>query len=304
MSIYKLFPAIKRPIWSGHNLQKFKTGCEGKIGETWELSFIDGSQSQIEGQPIDSIIKKEEWGSVCEKLDKFPLLIKLIDAGEKLSVQVHPDSEYAKKHSLIDGKTETWYVLDAKQGAGLYLGFNRKTCPEEVERMAKDGTIESILNFIPVKRGDCYFVKSGTIHAIGKDVTIVEVQQSSDVTFRVYDYNRIDANGNKRELHLNDSLRVLDYESFKKVEFSSQLGSLQTDCNVKKLSQCEYFTLYECEENGSFYSKNSFVAIVCIEGTGKIGDVKIGKGETVFVSANTKFEVSGKIKYLLTGVGI
>ena len=304
MTIKKLTPAIKRPIWSGEKISKWNKGLNGKIGETWELSFIEHSPSLINGEPVSTQIKKEEWGSACAQFEKFPLLIKFIDAQDNLSVQVHPDSDYAKRNGYLDGKTEAWYIVESEEGSGIFLGFNRKTSKEEVERRAKDGSIEEILNFIPTKKGDCFFVKSGCVHAIGKGVTIAEIQQSSDVTFRVYDYNRTDANGNKRELHLAQALQVLDYDRFEKVQSFTKKGSLQTENNVTKLVQCLYFSIYQASGNGSFYSENSFMAITCVDGQGEINGISAQKGETFFVPAKTQLITSGSLVFLISGVGL
>jgi mannose-6-phosphate isomerase len=249
-------------------------------------------------------LSKAEWGKSCKHYDNFPLLVKFIDASTPLSVQVHPSDEYAKEKGLIAGKTEAWYILDADEGAGIYLGFNKTVTPEEVEKSALDGTITDLLNFIEVKKGECYFVRSGTVHAIGAGVTVAEVQQSSDVTFRVYDYDRVGADGKKRELHLKSALEVLCYERYQKEEPKEQSGSLETDKRVKTLALNEYFTIYECEGAGKYSSQESFLCVICVDGEGKLNGEAMKKGDTFFSPANEQIMIEGSARYLITGVGI
>ena len=222
-------------------------------------------------------------------------------------MQVHPDDGYALKEGLGYGKTEMWYVMDAEAGAGIYLGFNRNVTKEEVYDMAKNGTITDALNFIPVKKGDSFFVKAGVVHAIGANVTVAEIQQSSDLTYRVFDYNRLGADGKPRQLHLNEALKVMDFSAFMPDKTVMTQGSLQCeDCDFKplKIAECNYFSVYKCRGKGKFVSPISFVAVICTFGNGEICGKEIKKGETFFVPAGKKFVMSGGAEYLLAGVGI
>ena len=310
MSAVKLLPAVKRTVWGGNKIEKWnKPTCEGSIGETWELSFLSSGPSIIAsgenaGKALMDTLLRAEWGKKSENYENFPLLVKFIDASTPLSVQVHPSDEYATANGLIAGKTEAWYILDADEGAGIYLGFKKRVTPEEVEKSALDGTITDLLNFIEVKKGECYFVRSGTVHAIGAGVTVAEVQQSSDVTFRVYDYDRVGADGKKRELHLKSALEVLCYERYQKEEPKEEIGSLETDGKVKTLARNEYFTIYECEKEGKYRSQESFLCVICVDGMGTIDGEAMKKGDTFFVPANERITIEGKARYLITGVGI
>ncbi len=313
MNIVKLLPAVKTPVWGGHKISAWgKKGCSGKIGETWELSFLSEGPSRIDGGEYDTeelkkVADKEDIGKAAAKFGKFPVLVKFIDAAADLSVQVHPDDGYALKEGLGYGKTEMWYVMDAEAGAGIYLGFNRNVTKEEVYDMAKNGTITDALNFIPVKKGDSFFVKAGVVHAIGANVTVAEIQQSSDLTYRVFDYNRLGADGKPRQLHLNEALKVMDFSAFMPDKTVMTQGSLQCeDCDFKplKIAECNYFSVYKCRGKGKFVSPISFVAVICTFGNGEICGKEIKKGETFFVPAGKKFVMSGGAEYLLAGVGI
>jgi mannose-6-phosphate isomerase len=305
MEIVKLAPAVKVPVWSGNKIEKWnKPGCEGKIGETWELSFLESGPSTVDGVPVSELFTRADWGRACESFDKFPVLIKFIDAAQDLSVQVHPDEAYAEKNGLIAGKTECWYVVEADKGAYLYLGFNRKTSRSEVERAAKDGSIVSLLNRIPVKKGDCFFVESGTVHAIGAGVTVAEVQQSSDVTFRVFDYNRLGTDGKPRELHLDRALDVMSYERYEKRAAYQMDGSLHTTAETTLLATCEYFTMYSATGVGKMVSHSSFLAITFVDGEGEINGQAAKKGDTFFAPCGTAVSVKGDATYLISGVGI
>ncbi len=310
MEIFKLVPTIKRPVWSGSKIQTWnKQFCDGKIGETWELSFLPSAPTIISGGESDGkklmeVVSKSAWGSACERFDAFPILVKFIDAATPLSVQVHPSDEYARKTGFDAGKTEAWYILEADEGAGIYLGFNRKVTLGEVEKAAVNGTITDMLNFIKVKKGECYFVKSGSVHAIGAGVTVAEVQQSSDLTYRVYDYGRLGVDGKPRELHLQDALAVLDYDKFVFTSPSGEEGSLLGAENLKKLADCKYFTIYEGFGFGEYISNESFLCVVTVDGVGEINGEKMKKGDTFFVPVSKKITIKGDARYLITGVGI
>jgi mannose-6-phosphate isomerase len=310
MEIFKLVPTIKRPVWSGSKIQGWnKPFCDGKIGETWELSFLPAAPSVISGGEYDGkklmeVVPKSAWGSACKNCDAFPLLVKFIDAATPLSVQVHPSDEYARKTGFGSGKTEAWYILEADEGAGIYLGFNRKVTPLEVEKAAVNGTITDMLNFVKVKKGECYFVKSGSVHAIGAGVTVAEVQQSSDLTYRVYDYGRLGVDGKPRELHLSSALDVLDYDKFVFASIGGEKGSLVGADDLKKLVGCNYFTIYEGNGFGEYFSSESFLCVVTVDGTGEINGEKMKKGDTFFVPVSNKITIKGDARYLITGVGI
>lgn len=185
-----------------------------KIAESREVSVHPDGLSGCEGGTLAQYLK-ENPDAVDQAGSPFPVLVKYIDAKNNLSVQVHPNDEYAQAHEGDNGKTEMWYIVQADEGAGIYCGFKRDTTKEEFLRKVQDGTVEELLNFIPVRAGDCFLIKAGTVHAIGAGCVICEVQQSSNVTYRVYDYNRRDAQGNLRPLHIDKAAEVIDFNAFR-----------------------------------------------------------------------------------------
>ena len=211
MKIVKLYPECKGNIWGGVKLkEKYgKQTDKSPVAESWELSFHkDGPTRLADGRTLQEVVAKEELGKNCEGFPFFPMLVKLIDAKQDLSVQVHPSDKYALENENSFGKTEMWYVVEAEAGAGIYLGFKKDTAREEYEAAIKNNTLTELLNFFEVKAGDCYFIPSGTIHAIGTGCLICEIQQNSNLTYRVYDYGRKDKDGKERELHVDKALKV------------------------------------------------------------------------------------------------
>lgn len=206
-------PILKSTIWGGERIATYKgiaTDLE-KVGESWELSGVEGDESVVAegidaGMTLPALI--DRYGASLmghrnyEKFgNRFPLLIKFIDAREDLSVQVHPDDAMSQKYGMPNGKTEMWFVLDAAEGARLANGFKNPVDPADYETLVKSGEIENVLNFVEIKPGDTYFIPAGRVHAIGKGAFVAEIQQTSDATYRLYDYHRKDKNGNERELH-------------------------------------------------------------------------------------------------------
>lgn len=224
----------------------------------------------------------------------FPLLIKLIDAKQNLSVQVHPDDTYALRHENGYGKTEMWYVIDTEPGAGLYVGFNRDVSREEVAQRIKDNTVMEVLDFHPTKPGDVFFIPAGTVHAIGAGNLICEIQQSSNSTYRLYDYDRRDKFGNPRELHLEKALDVLNYRKYEPKSFDGKVS-------------CKYFNVsfVDVQEQQQIpLSDDSFYSITCIKGSGTLmlGEaMPINSGETVFIPATDAImSVEGNVSLVIT----
>ena len=300
MEVVKLRPYIKEIVWGGNTLRDYGKVSDGKnIAECWELSLHPEGSSIIDsgedkGKTLAEVLTKADCGEKCQKFEFFPTLIKLIDADRELSVQVHPSDEYALKNYHSFGKTEMWYILEAKKGAGIYLGFNKDTTKEEVEQRIKENTLIEILNFIDVKPGDCYFVKSGTVHAIGGGITLFEVQQNSALTFRLYDWGKLGMDGKPRELHVKQSLKVLDYKKFSPTKFERPL-----------LGECDYFSTSEhlvsekCEIKANM---GSFISLTFVEGSGKLNDITYKKGDTFFIPNGKSAEIKGNGKYLLTTI--
>ncbi len=297
MAIYKLIPALKDYIWGGTNLKKYRKTDLDIISESWELSFHQDGLSKVEIDNklvnLSDVVKKEDLGEKVSNFPFFPVLIKLIDAKENLSVQVHPSDEYALKNENSFGKTEMWYVISALEGAGLYVGFKENENKENVEKYLHDGTILDHLNFFKVKPGDCYFIPSGTIHAIGKGVTLIEIQQNSNLTYRLYDYNRVDKNGLKRPLHIEKALNVIDYNKYQKEEKRDNL-----------LGKCKYFTSYKLDASidKKIYYKDSFTSITFLSGEGKINNLDYKKFDSFFISAGEECLLKGNGTYILTKV--
>ena len=310
-AILKLSPALKEYIWGGSRLKNeygIRTDMD-RVAEAWVLSAHPDGQCRVQngrhagaylGKYIETV-GKASLGWKCASLRSFPLLVKLIDAETDLSVQVHPDDDYALSNENSYGKNEMWYVLDSKPGAGLYVGFRRDVTREEVEAAVKDGTITDLLNFVPTKKGDTFFIPSGTVHAIGAGNLICEVQQSSNCTYRLYDYDRVDRYGNRRELHLDKALEVADYRKY-------EPQSLEGEGNL--ICRCKYFEalIYDVDGTVTVPADDSkFDAAVCLEGEGTIScadqTVSIRKGESVFLPASKDpIDMSGTMKVLICHV--
>lgn len=300
MELTKLSANIKSYIWGGQKLREYgKVTDAANIAETWELSFNEAGPSLIEsgenkGKRLMDVVSKEDLGANATRFPFFPVLIKLIDSASDLSVQVHPSDSYALEHEHQLGKTEMWHILDSEPGAGIYLGFKDDSSEIEVENALKNGSILSLLNFFKVKKGETYFIPSGTIHAIGGGVTLIEIQQNSTLTYRLYDYDRIDKDGKKRELHIDKALKVIDYKKYNPIHFDGDI-----------LGKCPYFITYEREIDGeaSFEAPlSSFLSLTCVEGEGKIGTYEYHRGDTFFLPASKKASVSGTGRFILVSV--
>jgi|TARA_B110000908_G_scaffold155182_1_gene193148 mannose-6-phosphate isomerase len=299
----KFQPILKEKIWGGEKLAKIlnKQSENINIGESWEISDVKEDISivvngELKGQSLQELIKTYRAGLVGENVyknfgDNFPLLIKFIDAKEALSIQVHPNDDLAKERHNSFGKTEMWYVIQADKDAELIVGFQKKSNKEEYINHLNDKTLLDILNVDKVKTGDAYFIPSGRIHAIGAGVMLAEIQQTSDVTYRIYDWDRVDDNGIGRELHTDLALDAIEYKS---------QPSYKTDYSVVKnkatnIVDCNYFTtnILAIEKNVFIDNskKDSFVIYMCVKGKVTfIYDndkrVKLKKGETVLIPAS------------------
>ena len=299
--IYRLTPAVKDNLWGGNKLRTYgKVSEKDRIAESWELSFTDGGEATVDGGV--STVKafpRETWGSACEKFPFFPTLTKFIDAREKLSVQVHPSDGYALANEGQYGKTEMWYVVEAEPGAGLYMGLERECSPEEFLAAVNDGTVEELLSFKEVKRGEIFFIPSGTIHAIGAGVVIFEIQQNSTLTYRLYDYMRRDKDGNLRELHVEKAMKVSDLTPYKSAELDETDESL--------IGLCEYFETHkyklEFTHKTITVDETSFLSVTCVEGNGEICGEKMSRGDTFFCPAGAgKIDVYGKCEIITVKV--
>lgn len=306
--ICKLKPECKSYIWGGTRLKSdYGKDYEGEsIAETWELScHPDGPSVAVDGpwagkSLADILAERPDFaGKAVSKLGRFPVLVKLIDAARDLSVQVHPDDDYALRHEGQLGKTEMWYIIDAEPGASLYCGFRREVSPAELHRAIEENTLCKLLRRVPVKAGDVVFIPAGTVHAIGAGILLAEIQQSSSVTYRLYDYGRLGADGKPRELHID---KALDVAQLSPSPLSFGFGG--------HLGDCKYFTadLFECDGLREFEAGDeSFLHLLILEGelevSGAGETVTARKGDSVFISAlSGKCRAEGRGKAVMTYV--
>lgn len=311
----KLKPEFKEIIWGGNRLKAEynKKSDLSNIAESWELTVRNDGMNNIIGGEFDGLtmeeyINKMGFSVVTNKqLDRFPLLIKFIDAEDNLSVQVHPDDEYGLKNANSLGKTEMWYIIDAKQGAKLVYGLKEGCTNEMFKKAIENGTVEDMLNYVPVKKGDVFFIPSGLVHAIGSGILLAEIQQNSNITYRVYDYNRIGKDGKPRELHVSDALNVIvnrNEEEINKIRYSNG------DKSETTLASCEYFKVDKYSLSGEielFANEKSFNSVLCLDGDGYIefNGVKysLTKGDSYFIPANMgKYTVNGNAEIIVSKI--
>jgi len=300
MELVKLAPAVKDYIWGGTYFKAFNKGVSlERVSECWELSVRDVDSSIIasgkdKGKLLVDVIRKEDVGPIQDRFKYFPILIKLIDAKENLSVQVHPSDDYALKNENSFGKSEMWHIISADKDSGLYVGLNKNCSKEEIKQALENGNILDYLNFFPVKPGDTFIIDPGTIHAIGKGVRLIEIQQNSNLTYRLYDYNRVDKFGNPRELHIQKALEVINYNKYK---------VKKSDGNL--LADNQYFTVKEVSFNGEIELKadeKSFISFTFLSGEGKVDDIDFNQYDTFFLPYGKKCLVKGKGTLIISSV--
>lgn len=301
----KFKPIIKQTLWGGKKLayKSEDNQVKDSIGESWELSGVQDNISVVsEGTLADNNLEEliEVYmgdlvgDHIYEKFGvEFPLLIKYIDACDKLSIQVHPDDATAKERHNAYGKTEMWYLVDADPEARLLLGFNKDTDKSEYLTKLHNNTLPEILNVEKVKKGDCFFIPAGTVHAIEKGCFIAEIQQTSDITYRIYDYDRRDKNGNARELHTELATDVIHFESQKE----HSIPHHKHENHTEELVDCNYFTTsylkFDKEIEKDYIDIDSFVIYMCLDGNFTIvydtdESIQVKKGETILVPACLK----------------
>ena len=320
MNIVKLQPAYKDYLWGGNKLRE-QYGKEAdlpSIAESWELSTHSAGQSVIvngpfEGKLFETYLKtlgKKVLGTKGQQFEDFPILIKLIDAKTSLSIQVHPDDTYALKKENSYGKTEMWYILSCDEGAFIYYGVKKELTKESLRDHIENNTITEVLNKVYVKPGDCFFIEAGTIHAIGAGIVICEIQQNSNITYRIYDYNRKDIEGNTRTLHIQQALEVCRLTPVQE-KAEEQVYMEEYDLMEKRmLASCKYFTsyLYNIKESGSIIMDEiSFKSIMVVEGEGLIKEgneyLVFKKGDSFFVPAYKGIiEIEGKAQMIITSI--
>ena len=297
-------PILKKIIWGGSEICPFKgiTPVQEGIGESWELSHVDGNfsvvaEGELAGKSLDELIhtygKQLVGGQVMERFGtRFPLLIKFIDARDNLSIQVHPNDELAKARHNSFGKTEMWYVIKAAPGAALYSGFSKQIDADEYVERVKNNTFMDVLQRYDVAEGDVFFLPAGRVHAIGAGCFIAEIQQTSNITYRIYDYNRKDANGNTRELHTELAKDAIDYTLYP--DYRTHYKA-HTNATIE-LAACKYFTTnlldIDVTMTRDFSELDSFVVYICMGGSATLQDNKdnklqIHQGQTVLIPADT-----------------
>ena len=313
MAIFKMIPSFKDYLWGGHRLvDEYHKEYNGSIlAESWELSCHPEGPSRIAngayaGTSLAEYIEGEGWqilGTNCRRFQEFPLLIKFIDARENLSIQVHPDNAYALKNEGQYGKTEMWYVMDCAEEAYLYYGFARSISKEEFQERIRKDTLLEVLGKVPVQKGDVLFIEAGTIHAIGKNILIAEIQQNSNVTYRVYDYGRIGKDGHKRELHVDKALEV-----------TSRIPIKRSKTFTPHIADCDYFTVDKLYMDGDiietasgYIGTDSFASILFLSGQGTIHSdterLPFRKGDSFFLPAGSgKYEITGCCEALITSI--
>ena len=315
MKLYPLQfePILKERIWGGTKLKTFlnKPITSNITGESWEISTVENDVSvvlkgSLKGKSLNELINEFSEAVLGTKVyaqfgKQFPLLFKYLDAREDLSIQLHPNDELAKKRHNSFGKTEMWYVMQADTDARLIVGFKEKSSPEEYIKNLNNKTLLTILDTKKVKQGDVFMLDTGTIHAIGAGIVIAEIQQTSDITYRVYDFDRVDANGKTRELHIDLALEALNYEKIQAQRFYSK-----TENVANEVVNCNYFTTNFIPLEGNIEihkNQTSFTVYMCVEGDFKLTfdneSYSYKKGDTVLIpAAITDFQLSGKASIL------
>ena len=261
----KTRPYLDSKIWGGNLLESLKGSSISHIGESFEVSNIEGKECKVAGKKLSELAEGPQ----------LPYLVKIIDTAENLSVQAHPDDEYARKHEKSSGKTECWLILDSRPGSGIYLGFKKGTSREAfISAIEEKNEVASFLNFYPVKKGDFFYVPAGSIHAIGRGVTLLEVQQRSGITYRVWDWNRVDQQGNSRELHTKKALDILNFEASKnRQEFFCIQNNLLQKNGRELLVEHPDFSFEVISEVESFQfeaGKERVTGIICLAGSLKL----------------------------------
>lgn len=319
MKPFKFEPYLKETIWGGKQIAEYKgiKACSENIGESWEISGVKGHESIVaeggtscedKGLTISELIQKYREKLLGEKVYErfgtdFPLLIKFIDSRQDLSVQVHPDDKLAKERHGCQGKTEMWYIINSKPGAKIYAGLNKHITPEDYVRMTDKETIDGhspLMDVIAAHDshvGDIFFLPAGRLHSIGAGNLLVEIQQTSDITYRVYDFGRRDANGNTRELHIDLAKDAIDYNVYTDIR-----STYDKDAQIAELVKCKYFDVRKLtidKEAIIDFKIQSFVIAICLKGTAEINGTFIRQGETILVPAdNNILNITGTVELL------
>ena len=312
LEIMKLSPAGKDYLWGGTRLKE-EYGKDidlDPLAETWECSVHPDGLSTVRtgtnrGHTLAEVLEKHpEYLGTKVTDGKLPVLIKFIDAKKNLSVQVHPDDSYARKYENDNGKTEMWYVIDAAEGASLIYGFRHNMTPELLKTSIAKGSLDKHLQKIPVHRGDTFYVPAGTVHGIGAGILIAEIQESSNVTYRVYDYNRLDKNGKKRELHFDKAVQVMNMGITPEVRQHHRMVQYYPGCSRELLCRCRYFETERIQVTKGFSFSvldSSFQVLMCLDGDGEVETMDIDQKPVRFMKGETLFLPAGIGRCLVIG---
>lgn len=317
MDILKLNPVFKDYLWGGTRLKTdFGFDCNfDKVAEGWMLSCHKDGRNTIEGgefdgKKLDDVINEagsiKVVGTRAEDFPYFPILIKLIDAKDNLSIQVHPNNDYAQRVEGEFGKTEIWYVLDAADDAQLIYGFKEKISSEEFAKAIENNTLTDVLNSVKVKKGDLLFIEAGTVHAICKGILVAEIQQNSNTTYRVYDYGRVGADGKPRELHIKKAVDVSITEP-PKHDIKPMGEPFDNGSYIETLlTECDLFTVnhYDVKESVTLFTdEKSFNHVLVVDGYGEIDSRAFKKGDSFFVPANYgEYIINGKCEIIISKI--
>lgn len=310
---FKFEPYLKSVLWGGEKIAPFKgiATDQHEIGESWEISGVTGHESIVaegadKGLNLVQLIEKYKGALVGEAVYQqfgttFPLLVKIIDAKSDLSVQVHPDDALAKIRHNSFGKTEMWYIIDAEKDANIYAGLSKNITKEDYEKMVKENTIMEAIAAHKSHAGDLFFLPAGRIHAIGGGNLLAEIQQTSDITYRVYDFDRRDANGNPRQLHTEEAKDAIDYTVYP--EYKSEYDR---EAEHAPLVKCQYFDVRLHQVNGqSCFNPacDTFVVVMCLKGKATINGVEAKQGDTLLIPAcDNVLEMTGEATILTATV--
>lgn len=313
----KFKPVYKSYLWGGRSMEEKLNRIipDGRVAESWELCCRDDGMSTISNgifkdRLLSDIIAEYKESILGAKIydgdyKMFPLFVKLIDANDKLSVQVHPDDDFAKKNGDYFGKTEMWYIIDAKPGARLVYGLKDGTSRSDFEKAINDGRIKDLLNEVPVSPGDVFYIPAGTVHALLDGLLVAEVQQNSNTTYRLYDWDRLDSNGKPRELHIEKALEVIDFDT-KLPTAGPNAVQICTGYTIRHLISGRYFTIQEISVNKEYNDcteGSNFIVYMSLDGEGSVdyphGTEPISTGETVFIPATLgNYTIKGNLKLL------
>lgn len=295
----KFTPILKDKLWGGEKLGSVldkPIGDHKKMGESWEISGVEGnisvvSEGPLKGKNLVELIREYKGELIGDNVykqfeERFPLLIKFIDANDDLSIQVHPDDELAEQRHSSFGKTEMWYVVEAEEGATLISGFNKPMSKEEYMKIFQAGRLTDILNEEPVEKDDVFFLPAGRVHTIGKGLLIAEIQQTSDITYRIYDFDRVDANGQGRELHIEEAVDAIDYNFYDEYKTVYDKSAWEAEIGKSPYFITRRLLLNDAQER-SYADKDTFIILMLLSGEGVIGydggEISYKPGDSILI---------------------